>query len=534
MSNCDFRAELQGYSPFKTAPEGAWFDESEARKVIAYHERFCTHVKGKMAGKPFTLLPWQQWFVGNLFGWKLATGKRRFREAFLYVPRKNGKTVCAASLAHFVLFCDGEPGAEVYSRGADREQASLCFDMAKQQVLNREELAKRCKVYRKAIEIPGQPGMSIYKPLSSDAGTKHGFNTHFAVVDELHAYPNRELVDVIQTSTGAREQSMLVYITTADYARVSICNELYDYATKVRDGIVEDSSFFPLIYEASLDDDWTDEDVWRKANPNYGVSLDPEYMKRQCRKAIETPSYENTFKRLHLNIRTEQDQRWIQMDKWDESGDEALKPSDLEQQPCYAAVDLATKVDVTALCLYFPHEKAALWHYFMPEDIIERNVRMRGTFLTWKNQGYLSLTPGNVVDYDYIQDYLLKAAEKYKILEVAFDQWNASQFAIDMQQQHGFKMVEFRQGFRSMNEPSKELERMVISGQFTHYNDPVTRWMASNVAIHTDPAGNIKPDKQKSGEKIDGIVALVMALGRAITLGAGQPSVYEKRGFLTL
>ena len=298
---------IPGYDPF-TAAGDCTFDEDAAKHAVGFFEDCLTHVKGELAGQYVLLAPWQQAVVGNLFGWKRPDGTRRYREAFIFVPRKQGKTLIASGLALYSFFCDGEPGAEIYCAAADRDQAKLLWDVARRQIMAEPVLANACRLYQHSIVIDSMG--SSFKAISADAHTKHGYNSHFVVVDELHAQPNSELVDVLLTSTGARRQPMVVYLSTSDFERPSVCNQKHEYAAKVRDGIIDDPYFLPVIYEASRDDDWTDPEVWAKVNPNLGVSLSLEYLERECRRAQETPSYENTFKRLHLNIRTQSTAAW--------------------------------------------------------------------------------------------------------------------------------------------------------------------------------------------------------------------------------
>jgi phage terminase large subunit-like protein len=522
--------EIPGYDPEATAPKGCYLDEEDAIRSIQFFEIFATHTKGELAGKPFTLEPWQQCVNWNAFGWKNTDGTRRYREIFVYVPRKNGKSSWCAGLALMGLILDQEPGAEVYSLAADREQARLVFDQAKVMALKDDTLSNMLKCYQHSIAYLDTN--SSYKPLSAEASTKHGGNTHFAVIDELHAQPNRELTEVIQTSVGARRQPMIWYITTADYARESICNELLDYAKKVRDGIVDDPTFLPVIFEATLDDDWTHPDTWYKANPNLGVSVKEDYIERQCKKAQENASYENTFKRLHLNIQTEQDKRWIQMADWAKCADE-VPDEQLLRSPCWGGVDLSTVSDLSAFALFWPEFNAAKLFFWLPEDQL-KTKRGQLSYQTWVNSGHICLTPGNVIDYSWIRSEVNDQWDKYNLQDVGCDPWNATHFLTLLTEEDGRDMVLFRQGFASMNEPSKMMERLVKQGKLRHGNNPVLNWMASNVSVKSDPAGNIKPEKTEDANKIDGIVALIMAIGRAHVSFEEPGSVYSKRGLLTL
>jgi phage terminase large subunit-like protein len=344
-------------------------------------------------------------------------------------------------------------------------------------------------------------------------------------------------VDVLTTSTAARRQPLVVYITTADYSRPSVCNRVHDRASKVRDGIIADSSFLPVIYEAGIEDDWTDPAVWAAANPNLGISVKLDYLQRECERAKNEPSYENTFKRLHLNIRTRQDVKAISEEAWRACADpidEAL----LAGRTCYGGLDLSTKIDLSAWVLVFPPtDEDPRWRvlprFYAPSDSAEKRERTdRVPYLTWARQGFLKLTEGNVVDYSFIEAQVLEDARRFDLREVAYDPWNATATATRLQDQ-GATMVEFGQGYRSMAEPTKELERLIVAGELAHPANAVLDWMASNVMWEIDPAGNPKPSKRKSTERIDGIVALVMGLGRALVQDNGA-SVYEDRGFIIL
>lgn len=509
---------IPGYDPVATAHDGMWFDAEAAERIVGFFPAFLKYTDGAKAGKPFELEPWQQAQIGCAFGWKRADGTRRYREVFDYEPRKNGKSSKVAGLIVAVSFCDDEPGAQVYCAAADRDQASLIFKPASQMVLNNPELSKLCRVHRsfKSIEFPGG---TTFRALSADANTKHGFNSHFIVIDELHAQPNRELVDVLITSTGARREPLIWYITTADFDRESICNEKLDYAHKVQAGIVDDPAFLPCVFEAEKGDDWESPEVWRKANPNLGVSISEDYLRRECQRAKEQPSYLNTFKRLHLNMKTSSDVAWFDVAEfWDPCG-EAFDTSILEGRTCFAGLDLSTTTDISAFVLVFPPEEEGgpvhvLPHFWIPSDNAERREkRDRVPYLTWGREKLITLTEGNVVDYRAIRKTINELGQRYLIREIAFDPWNASGICTDLMSD-GFEMVSFRQGFGSLSGPTKRLESLVMSGMLRHGGNKVLRWMASNVMLERDPAENIKPSKKKSTERIDGIVALVMALGR--------------------
>jgi len=434
-----------------------------------------------------------------------------------------------------------EPAAQVYCAAADREQARLVFNAAKRMVQAEPALNRRARAYLNAIVVESTG--SVLKVVSAEAYSKHGVNAHGIIIDELHAQHDRELVDVLTTSTGARRQPVIIYITTADFDRQSICNEKHDYACKVRDGIIDDPAFLPVIYEASLEEDWTSPEVWSRANPNLGVSINQEYLERECKRARETPTYENTFKRLHLNLRTQQDVRWLPMEKWD-ACDAAAVPAALEGRRCYAGLDLSSTTDVSALVLVFPNPDdpdkrgnskdstesvAVLPFFWIPEDgAQQRERRDRVPYLTWARKGLIEMTPGNVVDYDQIRKRINELSKRFDIREIAVDRWNATHLITQLTAD-GFEMVAFGQGYRDMTAPTKEMEKLVLCRQLRHGGHAVLRWMASNVAVEMDAAGNLKPSKKKSTERIDGIVAMIMGLGRLMVAPQFR-HVYEERG----
>jgi len=528
---------IPGYDPYRGA-EDYYFDAEAAQLAIDFFPECLTHVKGEWAGQPLKLERWEKAIIGNLFGWKhKKTHLRRYRKCLLYVPRKNAKTTLAGGIVVYTMFCDGEPGAEIYSAAAEREQASLVFVAVREMILAEPTLRERAKIYQKAITLAD--GITHYKPISADANTKHGFNAHLVVVDELHAQPNAELVEVLETSMGSRRQPLIVYLTTADFKRESICNRTLDYAEKVRDGILDDPQFLPVIYQATTDDNWRSEDTWRKANPNYGISVKPEYIKAACRKAVDSPEFENTFKRLHLNIQTETDVKWLNIERWDDC-DEIVPEAMLAGRECFAGLDLSTNTDIAGYGLLFPWDDDMLvWlpRFFIPMDnAYARERRDRVPYPTWANSGYITMTPGDVVDYGFIRDRLAKDYEKFAIREIAFDRWNfealRQQLVEDGIDEN--RLIAYGQGYASMSAPTKELEKRVLAKKLIHNGNPVMRWMASNTVVEQDAAGNVKPTKAKSAEKIDGVIMLVMAMGRLITQPPEKVSVYESRGMLSL
>ena len=523
------------------AGETYYFDPHEARLVVEFFRKHLQHVKGDFAGDALDLQPWA-WneLVIPLFAWKrTADALRRYRRAYVEIPRKNGKSTIAAGLALYLLFMDDEAGAEVYVAAADRDQAKIVYDVAKEMTTADPHLRTMSRPMVRSIFVPETA--SVCRVLSSDAKTKHGFNAHGVIVDELHAQANRDLWDVLTTSVGARAQPLIVAITTAGFDKNSICYEQHDYAEKVLDGRIIDEEFLPIIYNAGIasdDPDWISDVVLERANPAIGVTISREYLEAERKRAIEVPAYENTFKRLHLNIWTEQSDRWLQLHSWDATSGFDVDPAKLEGRQCYAGLDLSSNIDITALSLVFPSQDHddVLTLFWIPEEGLRKRVQRDGVpYDVWTREGWISTTSGSVIDYSFIESELLDLREKYDIAEIAIDPWNATQLAVRLKETHGFNVIAHRQGFASMSAPSKELEARVLSGRLHHGNNPVLRWMIGNAALDIDAAGNIKPAKNRSTEKIDGVVALVMALSGVIrNTGEKKRSGYEDRGLTFL
>jgi phage terminase large subunit-like protein len=490
--------------------------------AVTFFAKHLRHTQGELGGKPFVLEPWQASYIGRLFGTLRPDGMRQYRTSLLAIPRKNGKSTLCAGIALKLLF-DGEPGAAVFSCGADREQARLVFEMAKACVEMSPSLRSRLKVYRNSIVR--EDTHSVYKALSAEAFTKHGLNAHGVIFDELHAQPSRELADVMQTSMGARRQPLMVYITTAGYDRKSVCWEIWKYAESVASGAVQDDTFLPAIYAADAKDDWKNEKTWAKANPNLGVSIKGDFLRTECARAVEMPAYENTFRQLYLNQWTEQDTRWLRMDHWSQGNEPS--PVDLTGRECWAGLDLATTFDTTAFVLIFPLDDGTFWvepHFWIPSDNAhQRERRDKVPYLTWQRQHFLNMTEGNVTDFEHVRRDINALASKYRIRGIGLDPWNSAQLGQQLQGD-GLTMTNFRQGYGSLSGPSKQLENWVVAGKLRHGGHPVLAWQASNVAIQTDSAaGNIKPSKARSTERIDGIVSLVMAIGLWQTATAPAP-----------
>ena len=477
--------------------------------AVRFFEKHLTHAKGELGGKPFLLEPWQKDYIRALFAEE--NGRRKVRTSLLALPRKNGKSTLAAGIAIRCLL-EQEPGCEVYSCAASRDQARLVFDTARIAVEQSPVLSKQLRVYRNAIVR--ESTHATYKSLSAEAGLQHGLSPHAVVFDELHV-SNREMWEVMLSGQGARRNPLTVALTTAGYDRKSVCWEVWKYAEAVRDGAIKDPTFLPMIFAADPADDWKSEKVWARANPNLGVSVKMDFLRSECARAIEMPTYENTFRQLYLNQWTEQDQRWLRMDHWAQGNKPC--PVDLAGRDCWAGLDLATTFDTTAFVLLFPLDDGTFWvepHFWIPEENArQRERRDKVPYLTWQRQGHLHTTQGNVTDFDKVRHDIGALASKYRIRGVGLDPWNSAQLGLQLQGD-GLPMEQFRQGYGSLSSPSHQLENWVVSGRLLHGGHPVLTWQASNVAIQRDSAaGNIKPSKARSTERIDGIVALVMAIG---------------------
>jgi phage terminase large subunit-like protein len=497
---------------------GYWFDKPAADRACGFFEDLLVHVKGEWADQPFVLEPWQRDIIQKVFGWKRPDGTRRYRIVYIEVGRKNGKSTIAAGIALYLLTADGEAGGEVLSAAADREQAAIVFTMAKSMVQASPELSERCETYHRSIIVP-RTGSS-YKVLSADAPTKHGLNPHGIIFDELHAQPNRELWATLVSGAGARRQPLVVAITTAGYDRQSICYEMHDHAVKVRDGVIQDDAFLPVIYAADEKEDWTNPKAWRKANPSLGISIKEDFLRDECLRAKESPPKQNSFRRLHLNQWTEQESRWIDMGVWAEGGRE-VDVAGLQGRKCFAGLDLSSSTDLSAFILLFPPKDGdtvepykVLCNFWVPsENIAKRVTRDRVPYDSWIRDGFIEATDGNVIDYDVIRQRIGECGARFRIAEIAYDRWGATQLSTQLTSD-GFTVVPFGQGYASMSPAAKQVEKLLLGRKLTHGGNPVLTWMASNVAVKMDPAGNIKLDKSKSRDRIDGMVALAMAAGR--------------------
>ena len=518
--------------------KGSHYDKKMADYAVQFIECLC-HTKGTWAGKQFELLEWQEQIIRDLFGILKPNGYRQFNTAYVEIPKKMGKSELAAAVALLLCCGDGEERAEVYGCAADRQQASIVFEVAADMVRMCPALAKRIKLLTSQKRIIYKPTNSFYQVLSAEAYSKHGFNIHGVIFDELHTQPNRKLFDVMTKGSGdARTQPLYFLITTAGNDTRSICYETHQKAKDILEGRKIDPRFYPVIYGAEESDDWTDPEVWKKVNPSLGITVGIDKVKAACESAKQNPGEENSFRQLRLNQWVKQAVRWMPMDKWDECAF-AVDPEKLKGRECYGGLDLSSSTDITAFVLVFPpldeEDKYSILPFFwVPEDTIDLRVRRDHVpYDVWQAKGEMLSTEGNVIHYGYIENFIEELGTKYNIKEIAFDRWGAVQMTQNLEGM-GFTVVPFGQGYKDMSPPTKELMKLVLEKKIAHGGNVPLRWMMDNVYVRTDPAGNIKMDKEKSTERIDGAVALVMALDRAIRNNGQTDSVYNDRGIIVI
>ncbi|HFR3954594.1 TPA: terminase large subunit [Streptococcus suis] len=525
------------YEPSPFMLPSSHYDEAKADRAVTFINNL-SHTKGKWAGKRFDLLPWQEQIVRDLFGIVKEDGNRQFLTAYIEIPKKNGKSELAAAIALYLLYADNEASAEVYGAACDRNQASIVFDVAKQMVQMSRPLEKRSKIMGATKRIVNYSNAGFYQVLSAETGTKHGLNVSGLVFDEIHAQPNRHLYDVLTKGSGdAREQPLFFIITTAGTDRNSICYELHTKALDILNGRKKDTSFYPVVYGLSDEDDWNDEENWRRANPSLGHTIGIDRVREAYQQALDNPAEENVFKQLRLNMWTSSSVAWIPEHVY-AKGNDPIQYDSLKGRSCYAGLDLSSTSDITTFVLVFPprfeeENYIVLPFFWLPEDTLELRCRRDHVLYdVWECQGYIKTTEGNVVHYGFIEKFIEDLSEIYHIKEIAYDRWNATQMVQNLEGM-GLTMVPFGQGYKDMSPPSKELYKLMMEGKIQHGGHPVLKWMGQNVVMRQDPAGNIKPDKEKSVEKIDGIVALIMGLDRCIRHQSDEGSVYDERGILS-
>lgn len=526
---------LKDYRPTKFMLPTSHYDKEKADKAVKFIEML-PHTKAAWEGQPFWLLPWQEQIIRDVFGIVKEDGFRQFRTVYIEIPKKQGKSELAAAIALYLLYADNEPSAEVFSAAADRQQASIVFDVARRMVEMTPALQKRSKIMTAGKRVVNYGNAGYYQVVSADVGGKHGYSISGLVFDEIHNQPNRKLWDVLTKGSGdARRQPLHVAITTAGTDRNSICFELHTKSTDLIDGKRIDPTFYPVVYSLPIDEDWTKEENWRKVNPSLGYTVPVERMREAFLQAQGNPAEESVFRTLRLSQWVGSEVAWIP-DNIYKQGDIPIDVRSLEGRDCYAGLDLSSSGDITALVLMFPprtedEKYICLPFFWVPEDTIPLRVQRTSVpYDNWVAQGYMMSTPGNVIDYAYIQNTIEELSIKYHILEIAFDRWG-SNMLVERLTEMGLTVVPFGQGYKDMSPPSREFYEQLMKGNMIHGGNPILRWMCGNVVIEKDPAGNIKPTKSKSADKIDGVVAAIMALDRCIR-HEDTSSVYDERGLL--
>lgn len=529
---------MSSFIPTKFMLPTSHYDKKKADIVISFIENL-SHTKGEWFNKPFILLDWQLEILRNVFGVIKENGFRQFTTAYVEIAKKQGKTELGAALALYMLTADGEKGAEIYSCAADRGQASLIYNVAVDMVALCPALKKRLKIVASQKRIVFPAMNSFYQVLSSEAYSKHGINPHAVLFDETHV-ANREMFNVmLHGAADARRQPLNFLITTAGNDLHSIGYEIHQKAVEILEGKKIDKSFYPTIYAANEDDDWTLPSVWAKANPSLGITVAEEKLQIACENARQNPADENLFKQLRLCIWVKQSIRWMPMHVWDKCN-LAINTEELKGRECYGGLDLSSTTDITAFVLVFAprtedEEYIVLAFFWIPEDSLALRVRRDHVpYDVWESQGYIKTTEGNVVHYGFIENFIEELGKIYNIKEIAFDRWGAVQMTQNLEGL-GFSVIPFGQGFKDMSPPTKELMKLTLEQKISHGGNPVLRWMMDNIFVRTDPAGNIKPDKEKSTEKVDGAVATIMALDRALrNKNKEVTSVYDNRGLILL
>jgi phage terminase large subunit-like protein len=528
-----------------------YFDEAQARRVIDFKQQL-RHVEGEWANPRvhdphLRLEPWQQFKDWVLFGWRRESGYRRFTKAYITVARKNGKTTDAAATANYCYMADRprEYGPQVYFVGPKKDQGKIAWKYAKLQIERHPVLRSKTRVYKQnsviTLDYDGAAQATVW---GKDAEMQDGFNPSFALIDEAHLFPGHESMEVIESGMGARSQPLIYIITTAG---MNIQNPVYQdehqLAVQMLEGTIEPipENFFALIYQLDEEDDWTDETVWPKANPNIGVSVSWDYLRERVQTAMQMPSRQNAIITKNFNRWTQAETRWIGDDDWMKCN-AVVSEDDLAGRECFAGIDLSSNTDITAVALVFPPRTDGglyrfVYRFFIPgEELIERERRDKVPYAYWVQKGYVIATPGKTIDHDLVEQEIINLASTFKIVDLAYDPWQAAN-VVQHLEDAGFLMVPMYQRYSYMAAPTKEFERLVLQGNVAHGGHPVMRWMISSAEVKSDRQGNIMPMKPRHGargNRIDGVVASIMGLDRAIRHREGTASVYESRGILSL
>ena len=516
-----------------------FFDSDEGVKALQFISAL-QHTKGKWKGDRFIPMPWQQWLIYTLFGWKRRNDAgdviRRFRTAYFEVARKGGKTALMSAAANYMFYADGEAGPEVYFGATTTKQAKICFNESRAMVLQNKILKSKTKVYTHNMSLLNDP-VSKFEPTSREADNMDGLNPSCAIIDEYHAHKTSDVYDVFKSGMGSRQQPLQLTITTAGFNKGAPCYQLRRTCIDILNGVKKDDSMFTMIFAPDEGDDWTLEDTWKKANPSLGETISIDYLRAEFTQAQNNVSEQVNFKTKHLNLWSETSSTWIETSKWD-SAEMKITDKELREMDCYGGLDLASTRDLTAFVLVFADGERIFIKpfFFVPLDTIQARSKADGVaYNTWEIEGSLIGTPGNVVDYEYIRQKINELGEIYKIKSIAYDRWNSSQLIIWLNDD-GAVMNPYAQSYSQLSTPTKEIEKKLYNGDLRHDGNPVMSWNISNVEITMDSGGNIKADKSKSEEKIDGVVALAMGIGQMLTerMGDEGDSIYETRDIIML
>lgn len=532
------KTDKYGHKIFEITSCGGkyYFDKEAAQRAVDFFEVWLKHTTGAFAGKLFKLQHWQkEELVKPLFGWKRKKdGYRRFRKAFVFIPKKNGKTTLCGGLGLYLTGADGEMRARVYCAATEKEQAKLVFNEAVDMVDLNNELSKVFVTNRSQIYFPAT--RSSFVPMSKETKSKHGINAHGVIFDELHALKDAELYEVMTKGSGAaRKQPLQITITTAGYDQNSICYEEYKHAKNVLEDEKIDEQLLVVIYEADKNDDWTDPKVWRKANPSLGSIISEEYLKEECDVAKDQPRYENTFKRLHLNMWTSQVTRWLNLDRW-LGCEKKFSEKDLKGRICYGGLDMSSTQDLSAFVLAFPSDEGIylLPYFFLPrEGLRKKEIRDKVPYSLWEASGFIYTTPGETIEYEAVYNFIVEKCKMFDVKDVGYDPFNATML-VQYLEKARVSMVTISQNFSSISAPTKEFERLILSKRIIHNGNPVMNWMVDNVELRTGPNGVVAPNKpaEKAGvqKRIDGVVAAIMATDRVCRNTMKRTSVYKTRG----
>ena len=517
---------------------GAVFDPDRVDRVIRAL-KVLRHTKGKWAGRPLAPDAWQvAYVIAPVFGWVAPDEHGRYgriiRNVYVDLPRKGGKTTISAGLALYLAFADGEPGAEVLAVAGSRDQAGNAYRPAKL-IAEKSPQIRKGGIEALQAQIVRPADGAFFKAVASVGDLIHGSNIHGAVVDELHVHKTPDVVDAVESGTGARDQPLVITITTADDGRPhSVYASKRGYIDRLAQRLIHNPRQYGVVFAADEEDDPFAEVTWRKANPGYGVSPTRAFLEDEARKARDNPVQLSRFLRLHLGIRTKQVTRYITLAEWDRNAGMVVEQK-LKGRVGYGGMDLGSTSDLTSVCWLFPDGRGgfdAVWRFWAPEEqLAELDKRTANAASVWKRQGWLRTTPGNVTDYDFVKQQLDSDLDVFDVAELAYDPWNATHLTNQLTAD-GAPMVHVRQGFSSLSPPLKEIKRLVAAGThdaplLRHGGNPVMRWMLDNLAVSMDPSGNVKPDKAKSAEKIDGVSALTTSMARAMHWQPPKRSAYE-------